>query len=110
MKKFSQQMLSEIIRDLRKKKNLTQIQLSEATGINRAMIGRIEKSDYIPTINQMESLAQVLDFEPAELFIEAAAQRNKEALPPRKIAVAGTGYVGLSLAVCLLYTSPSPRD
>ena len=101
MKKFSQQMLSEIIRDLRKKKNLTQIQLSEATGINRAMIGRIEKSDYIPTINQMEALAQVLDFEPAELFIEAAAQRNKEALPPRKIAVAGTGYVGLSLAVLL---------
>jgi len=34
-----------------------------------------------------------------------------------KIAVAGTGYVGLSIAVllaqyntCLLYTSPSPRD
>ena len=26
-----------------------------------------------------------------------------------KIAVAGTGYVGLSIA-CLLYTSPSPRD
>ena len=37
-----------------------------------------------------------------------------------KIAVAGTGYVGLSIATllsqhhqvtaCLLYTSPSPRD
>ena len=34
-----------------------------------------------------------------------------------RIAVAGTGYVGLSIATllaqhhnCLLYTSPSPRD
>ena len=36
-----------------------------------------------------------------------------------KVAIAGTGYVGLSIATllsqhhhvtCLLYTSPSPRD
>ena len=101
MKQFSQQLLSKTIIDLRKKSGLTQIQLSEATGINRAMIGRIEKNDYIPTINQMEALARVLHFEPAELFIETAAQRSKEVLPPRKIAVAGTGYVGLSLAVLL---------
>ena len=101
MKSFSQEKLSETIKNLRKKKGLTQAQLSEATGINRAMISRIEKNDYIPTISQMEALAQVLGFEPVELFQEAELREEKAVLPPRIIAVAGTGYVGLSLAVLL---------
>ena len=101
MKSFSQEKLSETIKKLRKKKGFTQAQLSEATGINRAMISRIEKNDYIPTISQMEALAQVLGFEPVELFLEAELREEKAVLPPRTIAVAGTGYVGLSLAVLL---------
>lgn len=101
MKSFSQEKLSETIKNLRKKKGLTQAQLSEATGINRTMISRIEKNDYIPTISQIEALAQVLGFEPVELFLEAELREKKAVLPPRIIAVAGTGYVGLSLAVLL---------
>lgn len=101
MKSFSQEKLSETIKKLRKNKGLTQAQLSEATGINRAMISRIEKNDYIPTISQMEALAQVLGFEPVELFLEAELREEMAVLPPRTIAVAGTGYVGLSLAVLL---------
>ena len=57
LKKFSQEKMVETITALRKEKGLTQAQLAEATGINRAMIGRIENSDYIPTIEQMEALA-----------------------------------------------------
>lgn len=103
MKKFSQDKFAESIRALRKEKGLTQAQLSEKTGINRAMVVRIEKGDYTPTVDQMESLGEALRFEPADFFIEAEAAPKAEKAPlaPRKIAVAGTGYVGLSLAVLL---------
>ena len=34
------------------------------------MIGRIERMDYIPTIPQLEKLAEVLDFDVDRLFVE----------------------------------------
>ena len=42
MKKLSIDKLVDTIHTLRKEKGLTQAQLADATGINRAMIGRIE--------------------------------------------------------------------
>lgn len=100
MKYFSQKKLIELVRSLRKQNGLTQADLSEKTGINRAMIGRIENDDYIPTIEQLEALGSTLGFEPADLFEEDPKPEEKP-LPKRNIAVAGTGYVGLSLAVLL---------
>lgn len=108
MKKFSHQKLAATVQNLRKSKGLTQAKLSELTGINRTMIGRIEKCDYTPTIEQLEALAEVLDFEPNELFENPTATEKvteptikRTNLLKRNIAVAGTGYVGLSLAVLL---------
>lgn len=108
MKKFSHQKLATTVQNLRKSKSLTQAKLSELTGINRTMIGRIEKCDYIPTVEQLEALAGVLGFEPSELFedlatLEIATEPTIKGanLLKRNIAVAGTGYVGLSLAVLL---------
>lgn len=43
MKKLSRTLLAEKIFKRRKDFSLTQAQLSEQTGINRLMIGRIEK-------------------------------------------------------------------
>ena len=105
MKKLSVDKLVDTIRTLRKKKGMTQAQLAEMTGINRAMIGRIENSDYIPTIDQMQTLSETLGFEITDLFVEERKEINEEAVctshTPCRIAVAGTGYVGLSLAVLL---------
>ena len=56
MKKLSIDKLVETIHTLRKEKGLTQAQLADATGINRAMIGRIENKDYVPTVEQMQML------------------------------------------------------
>lgn len=101
MKKLSQEKLSEIVRSLRKEKGLTQADLAKSCGINRSIISRLELSDYKPSLDQLEALAEVLGFEIGDLF--CADQQTKALLNKRavKIAVAGTGYVGLSLAVLL---------
>lgn len=101
MKKLSVQLLAETVTNKRKAKDLTQAQLSELTGINRSLIGRIENLDYLPMINQLESLAEALAFDVTELFVEEKAETKKATPKSYKIAVAGTGYVGLSLAVLL---------
>lgn len=104
MKRFSAELLAENIRKLRKEKKITQERLAELTGINRAMLSRIEQLTYIPTISQLESLAESLGFSATELYIQENHTADKENVKPIQkynIAVAGTGYVGLSLAILL---------
>lgn len=62
--------LSDLLKQKRNEKKITQEQLCEKTGINRNMIGRIERMTYIPTIPQLEKLAEVLAFRIEELFVE----------------------------------------
>lgn len=102
MKKLSISKLVDTVIRERKTKGLTQIQLAEATGINRAMIGRLEKSDYTPSIDQLQKLGEVLGFEVVDLFTEEKEAPSTAALDRTyNIAVAGTGYVGLSIATLL---------
>lgn len=100
MKKLSQTRLADTVARLRKEKGLTQAGLSEATGINRALISRLEQKDFLPSIEQLEALGEALDFDITELFIH---ETNSKFAPvsPLNIAVAGTGYVGLSIATLL---------
>ena len=106
MKKLSIVKLVETVHRLRKEKGLTQAQLASATGINRAMIGRLENKDYIPSIEQMQALGETLGFEVVDLFVDddVVEERTPAHAAVEKrfnIAVAGTGYVGLSLATLL---------
>ena len=103
MKKLSISKLVDTVIRERKAKGLTQVQLAEATGINRAMIGRLEKSDYTPSIDQLQKLGEVLGFEVIDLFTEEEKEVPSTAILDKKynIAVAGTGYVGLSIATLL---------
>ena len=102
MKKLSVDKLVETIHTLRKEKGLTQAQLADATGINRAMIGRIENKDYIPTVEQMQAMAEVLGFEVVDMFVcDEISDSHTTVDKSYNIAVAGTGYVGLSLAILL---------
>ena len=86
----------------RKAQKITQAQLAEMTGINRGMISRLESCDYTPSIDQLQAIAEALDFEVVDLFEDEKADKKKF-LVDRKynIAVAGTGYVGLSIATLL---------
>ncbi len=70
MKRMSQEKMVAIVKQLRKTKNLTQEQLSAETGINRQMIGRLENSEYMPSISQLEKLAEILGFDITDLYVE----------------------------------------
>ncbi|MBQ8857143.1 MAG: nucleotide sugar dehydrogenase [Lachnospiraceae bacterium] len=101
MKKLSFALLADTIAQKRKEKNITLQQLSALTGINRAMISRLEKQDYQPSIAQLEKLGEVLNFEPVSMYVEEETETVAEKCAPFNIAVAGTGYVGLSIATLL---------
>lgn len=101
MQKLSQRELTNIIITKRKKANMTQQELADKTGINRATISRLELMDFMPSIAQLESLSDVLDFDITDLFVESDKPNQLDSVSPLNIAVAGTGYVGLSLATLL---------
>ncbi|MDD6071693.1 MAG: nucleotide sugar dehydrogenase [Clostridiales bacterium] len=102
MKKLSTALLAEIIKNKRKELNLSQQQLADKTGINRAQLSRLETEDYYPLIPQLEALGDVLGFELDDVFISQEVKKEKLNSPsPLNIAVAGTGYVGLSIATLL---------
>lgn len=101
MKKLSQELLVTKVVERRKEKGLTQQQLADLTGINRALLSRLETSDFIPSIQQLEVLGDVLEFDIVSLFADESKNIEIEKCSPLNIAVAGTGYVGLSLAVLL---------
>lgn len=104
MKKLSTQALINTVINRRKALKLTQADLSKRTGINRSMIGRLENGEYIPSIEQLQSLGEVLGFEVTDLFTDESVVVTDSQKPIGKkynIAVAGTGYVGMSIATLL---------
>lgn len=102
MKKLSITKMADTIIAKRKEQKLTQAQLAEMTGINRGMISRLESCDYTPSIDQLQSIAEVLNFEVVDLFENDKSVSSKPVVDKKyNIAVAGTGYVGLSIATLL---------
>ena len=70
MKTLSTKKLAETVRSLRELKGYTKEELGNLTGINRIMIGRIEREDFTPSIVQFEALSNVLGFDLTEMFVE----------------------------------------
>ena len=100
MKKLSLSLLAEQAAHERKARKLTQAELAKAVGMNRSLLSRLETGDYTPSADQLYALCAVLGIDMGALFV---SEDETPAAPDRsyKIAVAGTGYVGLSLAVLL---------
>lgn len=71
MKRLSQGKMVETVKQMRKLKGLTQEQLSIETGMNRQMIGRLENSEYMPSISQLEKLAEILGFDIPDLYVDS---------------------------------------
>ena len=99
MKHLSLKLLAETVVIKRKALKLSQAAVSDKTGINRSILSRLETEDYTPTVDQLLALAHVLGFELTDVLTSGEA--GHAAVSRQKIAVAGMGYVGLSLAVLL---------
>ena len=100
MKKLSLKLLAETVISRRKSKKLTQSRLAELTGMNRSIVSRLESQEYTPSVDQLQALSEILEFNPSDLFLSPEKEHTVVDRSYR-IAVAGTGYVGLSLAVLL---------
>ena len=100
MQRISQELLARTIRTRREALSMSQAELSEKANINRAMISKIENGIYMPSLFQLEDLMEVLNFT-FEDIKEKPSETSKTKVSPKKIAVAGTGYVGMSIAVLL---------
>lgn len=100
MNTLSLQLLSETVVSRRKTLKITQAQLAKQTGMNRSVLSNLETGIYTPSIDQLQALASVLHFEATDMFVNQEHTRPTVGRSYR-IAVAGAGYVGLSLAVLL---------
>ena len=101
MKQLSADMLSNMVITKRKELNLRQKDLADKTGINRALISQIENKEFTPSVNQLIALSDTLGFDIDSVFSDPDKAKDKHNSKTFNIAVAGMGYVGLSLAVLL---------
>ena len=99
MKHLSIEKLAVTVASKRKSMKLSQSALAEKTGINRSLLSRLESLDYTPSVDQLLALSEVLGFNYSDFFVDDEVKEKP--VERKKIAVAGTGYVGLSLAVLL---------
>lgn len=74
--------------------------LATESGNNRSILSKIEQAEHVPSIAQLEALANIIDFDITELFTIKKEKAQKLDYV-YNIAVAGTGYVGLSIATLL---------
>ena len=91
MKKISLQLLADTVNSNRKTLKISQADLAEKTGINRALISKLENKEFTPSIEQLEMLGEVLGFDPTDMFVDTATTEPIIIDKQYKIAVAGTG-------------------
>ncbi len=58
------------LRELRKKNNLTQLELSECAGFDRNYIGMLERGERNPALLNIQKIAQVFNITLSEFFKE----------------------------------------
>lgn len=101
MKILSTDKLSKTVLELRNRMDMTQEELGERTGIHRIMIGRIERDDFIPSIVQLQALANVLGFDITDLFVEKEQPQSFIALRSENMSEAEKEGVDALLGMML---------
>lgn len=74
MNMISMKKLANTVHTARKERGLTQQEVQELTGINRQLIGRIEKGEFLPSLPQLNELAEKLQFSITQLLEDDSEQ------------------------------------
>ena len=82
MKKLSLELLAKAVTSSRKANKITQAQLAKAAGMNRSILSRLESADYMPSVDQLMALSQILGFDPMELFEDDSLANDAAQLKP----------------------------
>ena len=61
-------LFADHLRELREKRNLSQVRLAELAGLNRNYVGDVERGRRNPCLENIVTLAEALGVAPAELF------------------------------------------
>ena len=99
MKTLSVSVLAQVMSERRKALGFSQKELAEKTGISRSALSELERGDRNPSVDQLLHLSDALEFSLDEVIRDESAA--VVSVPRKQVAIAGTGYVGLSLAVLL---------
>ncbi len=99
MRQLSLKRLAEIVVSKRKELKITQAALAKQANMNRSVLSRLESAEYSPSVDQLLVLCDILGFNMSDVI--ASDEIKVSTVGRKKIAIAGTGYVGLSLAVLL---------
>ena len=94
-------LLAEALVAGRKAKKLSRAALARASGVADGAIAAFERGERKPTVEQLEALGRVVDLDIPALFVEEDDAAPMPVDRRYRIAVAGAGYVGLSLSVLL---------
>ena len=89
---------------------MSQSQLAQAAGINRSLLRCLEQGRFLPSPDPLDQLAQALELDAAQLWCSFPFPAHVSADRPYRIAVAGTGYVGLSIATVLMVLTEAEAD
>lgn len=102
MKKLSFKKMTDTVISKRTLLKISQEQLAKKCGMDQNTIIQLENYNYVPSIDELQNIAEILDFEIVDLFEDKSSSIHNVHLDRQyNIAVAGTGYVGLSIATLL---------
>jgi Predicted transcriptional regulator with C-terminal CBS domains len=65
------------LREIREARGLSQIAVSQTTGLSQSGICRIERGEYNPTLSTIQEIARALDCTVGELLGETPYKPNK---------------------------------
>ena len=72
--------LAETVQKMRRDLGLTQQDVQDRTGINRLLIGRIEKGEFLPSLPQLNLLSEALSFNINDLLDDDSEQELNYAM------------------------------
>lgn len=100
--------LGEKIRQLRKERGLTLVEISKRTGVAQATLSRIETGTMTGTVESHEKIAEAIGVGLAEIYAGVDSRFDKTAVL-KKEAVHKTSYIGKNISVELLTTESSQK-